>query len=141
MPIKRRTTKRKYQKSIDVLNAMTDGDMWEDFWGGPSEGRHAWEALRDQLRTNFGTRPAPFWLYEPDVPVSLRRLADVYAVVEDPALEEQGLRWLLASDHLRDGETKVIVRGLELLEAERAERITAATEFSRDFTELAEDEE
>ena len=135
MPIKRRTTKRKYQTSIDVLNAVTDGDMWEHLWGGSSEGRRAWEALRDQLRTNLGTRPAPFWLYEPDVPVSLRRLADVYAVVEDPALEEQGLRWLLASDHLRDGETKVIVRKLEQIEAARADRITAAAEFRQDFAE------
>ena len=134
MPIKRRSTKRRYQVNFEVTKASIDGGAWERLWGGPKEGRLAWEALRDQLRDHLGTRSAPFWLYEPDVPAHLRCLASPYAPYEDPAIEEQGLQWLLGSNHLREGESAEIVRKLESLPP-MAERIAAVEAFQRDFVE------
>ncbi len=144
MPIKRRTTKRKYVVTPDVRMAAFCGESsWDEYWGGPEAGRRAWEALRDQLcaQCHLGMRDGVFWSHEADVPEPLRKMACPYERIEDPDLEPRALKWLLASDHLRDGETKVIARDLEQLEAERTDRITEAAMFRRDFTDPAEEDE
>lgn len=90
MPRLRRTSKR-HTVNLDVINAAIDIRTWREHWGGDAEAREAWAALRDQLRTNRGTRPAPFWAYEPNVPAELRALAYCDA---SERLDDAGRAWL-----------------------------------------------
>jgi hypothetical protein len=126
MPRKRRVTKRRWHEVTHVVVGVAiDVGAWEAHFGGPVEGREAWEQLRARVDTNLGTRPGPFWAYEPGIPDELRALA--YAATDpDPRsadgtndLERRALRWLLAEgqDHLRAGETVVIQERLAELAA------------------------
>lgn len=90
MPRLRRTSKR-HTVTLDVINASLDIESWREHWGGDAEAREAWAALRDSWRQNRGTRPAPFWAYEPGVPAELRALASVNA---PEMLVERGRAWL-----------------------------------------------
>ncbi len=116
MPRKRRVAKHRYIVTIEVMNAALSRHGWEAYWGGEEEGRSAWEVLKGELQTNLGTRPAPFWGYEPDVPEELRQ-PDLPGAAVDPAFEEverRRMQWLLGpgADHLRPGETEAIRREL-----------------------------
>ncbi len=114
MPRKKREAKRRrYLLTADVQLASLSRDAWEDHWGGTAEGRRAWEELGGQLRTNPGTRPAPFWAYERGIPAALRVLAD--DLEPSGQLEAQALRWLLGpgAAHQRPGEGEVIVGELD----------------------------
>lgn len=133
MPKRRRAQRARYTWDGDVWNAALDLATWETYWGGPAEGRAAWQRLRDRYRGHLGDRPAPFWAYE-DVPAALRADppdADPRLGEDDPqfqrarlselAVELGRLRWLLSGgqDSLRDGETPVIVARIEADERER----------------------
>ena len=134
MPRKRHDGKRRHEVTLELLCVLFTVWDWENYWGSEREGRAAWEALRGKLLDNQGTRPAPFWAYEPDVPDELRaepedadprlpdheyRAADAKAV----AAERCRLQWLIGpgQDHLRPGEMAEILRQLEDRAAEGAE--------------------
>ena len=134
MPRKRHDGKRRYEVTLELLCVSLYLWGWEDYWGGDREGRAAWEALRGKLRTNHGTRPAPFWAYEPDVPDELRaepedadsRLPDHEyppAHAKACAAERARLEWLIGpgQDHLRPGEMEAILREFEGRAGEGAE--------------------
>ncbi len=48
MPRKRRWTKQRHEMTTDVANLLLEitRDGWERFWGGPTEGRSAFEHLQ-----------------------------------------------------------------------------------------------
>lgn len=120
MPRKRHDGKRRYEVTLELLCVSLYLSDWENHWGGEREGRAAWEALRADMTVwpNHGTRDAPFWAYEPDVPDELRAEPED----TDPRLPEKAcaaerarLRWLIGpgQDHLWEGETAAILRQLE----------------------------
>ena len=57
MPRLRRSDKRRHEVTIELLNVLANmhvgseaAELWERFWGGPAEGRAAFEALRHTTR-------------------------------------------------------------------------------------------
>ncbi len=115
MPRRKRQSKARYEWTLDVHNAALDRGYWEDYWGGAKEGRAAWAVLRGEGHSNLGTRPGPWWAYEPDVPNELRAMAWVWE--RGPGnvdLQQRALRWLLEDGraHLRPGEREAILEQL-----------------------------
>jgi hypothetical protein len=114
MTRKRRSDKRRYEWSAAAACAALDLYSWDALWRGAEEGRAAWGALSSESRTTLGSRPAPWWAYEPGVPPDLRRMAQMDEQQEDAVLRRRALRWLLAEGaaHLRPGERKAIEQDL-----------------------------
>lgn len=98
--------------TLELLAAALGVGTWEAYFGGPEEGRKAWERLASTYPSNPTFRCPVFWHYTEGVPFELRGPGEP---VDDPELRDRRLRWLLGEgqDHLRSGETEWIRRELQ----------------------------
>ena len=65
MPRLRRSDKRKHEVTLELLNVLANmraypdrdaaASMWEQFWGGPDEGRAAFDDLRHHGHPTLGS--------------------------------------------------------------------------------------
>jgi hypothetical protein len=136
MPRKKREAKRRrYVFDSSVRAAGLNLDAWRRYWGGDTEARAAWQALRDRWPSRPGRRPPMFWAYEdvpeelrhepprPDPRVVLEGLPDTHprmrafeaATRKVRLFERKRLGWLLTDgrSHLAPGEAEGIVERLD----------------------------